>query len=159
MDFCLKLPQGPFYTCANSKGSGETALTRRLASAFDGHQCDNDTFPMCCLKCEQTAIYWNCIAVWRKIKHVPCLAIIVNGYSGVGKHSENEANIMRFLKKRHCHKAQPLQDAEKKWAVEQIQSTLVTSNSKGLYKILRDIRTSTYQICRIEEKTNSINHI
>ena len=34
----------------------------------------------------------------------------------------------------------------------QIQSTLVISNSKGLYETLRDIRTSTYQICRIEEK-------
>ena len=33
-----------------------------------------------------------------------------------------------------------------------IQSTLVISNFKGLSKILRDIRTSTYQICRIEEK-------
>ena len=33
-----------------------------------------------------------------------------------------------------------------------IQSTLVISNSKGLYEILRDIRTSIYQICRIEEK-------
>ena len=32
-----------------------------------------------------------------------------------------------------------------------IQSTLVISNSKGLPEILRDIRTSTYQICRIEE--------
>ena len=33
-----------------------------------------------------------------------------------------------------------------------IQSTVVISNSKGLSEILRDIRTSTYQICRIEEK-------
>ena len=33
-----------------------------------------------------------------------------------------------------------------------IQSTLVISNSKGLSEILRDIRGSTYQICRIEEK-------
>ena len=33
-----------------------------------------------------------------------------------------------------------------------IQSTLVISNSKGLSEILRDIRISTYQICRIEEK-------
>ena len=33
-----------------------------------------------------------------------------------------------------------------------IQSTLVVSNSKGQSEILRDIRTSTYQICRIEEK-------
>ena len=35
---------------------------------------------------------------------------------------------------------------------KQIQSTLVISNSKGLSKILRDIRTSTYPIYRIEEK-------
>ena len=33
-----------------------------------------------------------------------------------------------------------------------IQSTLVISNSKGLSEILRDISTSTYQICSIEEK-------
>ena len=33
-----------------------------------------------------------------------------------------------------------------------IQSTLVISNSKKISEILRDIRTSTYQICRIEEK-------
>ena len=33
-----------------------------------------------------------------------------------------------------------------------IQSTLIISKSKGRYEILRDIRTSTYQICRIEEK-------
>ena len=32
-----------------------------------------------------------------------------------------------------------------------IQSTLVISNSKGLSEIFRDIRTSKYQICRIEE--------
>ena len=35
-----------------------------------------------------------------------------------------------------------------------IQLTLVISNSKGLAEILRDIRTSTYQICRIEEKVS-----
>ena len=35
---------------------------------------------------------------------------------------------------------------------ECIQSTLVISNSKGLSEILRDIRSSTYQVCRIEEK-------
>ena len=33
-----------------------------------------------------------------------------------------------------------------------VQSTLVISNSKGLSEILRNIRTSTYQICRTEEK-------
>ena len=34
----------------------------------------------------------------------------------------------------------------------EIQSTLAISNSMGLSEILRYIRTSTYQICRIEEK-------
>ena len=34
-----------------------------------------------------------------------------------------------------------------------IQSTLVISKSKGPFKTLRDIRTSTYQICSTEEKT------
>ena len=33
-------------------------------------------------------------------------------------------------------------------------SRISFSNSKGLYKILRDIRTSTYQICRLEEIIN-----
>ena len=36
--------------------------------------------------------------------------------------------------------------------IKNIQSTLVISNSKGLSEILRDIRSSTYQVCRIEEK-------
>ena len=34
-----------------------------------------------------------------------------------------------------------------------IQSTLVISKSKGPSETVRDIRTSTYQICSIEEKT------
>ena len=37
-----------------------------------------------------------------------------------------------------------------------MQSTLVISKSKGLSETLGDIRTSTYQICRIEETTNPI---
>ena len=37
--------------------------------------------------------------------------------------------------------------------VSYIQSTLVISKSKGPSKTVRDIRTSTYQICSIEEKT------
>ena len=40
----------------------------------------------------------------------------------------------------------------RKGPLSYIQSALVISNSKGLPKILRYIRTSTYQICRIEEK-------
>ena len=35
-----------------------------------------------------------------------------------------------------------------------IQSTLVISKSKGPSETLRDIRMSTYQICRIEENTH-----
>ena len=35
-----------------------------------------------------------------------------------------------------------------------IQSTLVISKSKGPSEIFRDIRTSTYQMCRTEENTN-----
>ena len=34
----------------------------------------------------------------------------------------------------------------------QLQSTLVISNSNGPSEILRDIRTLTYQICRIQGK-------
>ena len=39
-------------------------------------------------------------------------------------------------------------------AKTELQSTLVISKSKGPSKTLRDICTSTYQICRIEENTN-----
>ena len=35
-----------------------------------------------------------------------------------------------------------------------LKSTLVISKSKSLSEILQDIRISTYQICRIEEKIN-----
>ena len=34
-----------------------------------------------------------------------------------------------------------------------VQSTLVISKFKGPAETLRDIRTSTYQMCRIEENT------
>ena len=40
------------------------------------------------------------------------------------------------------------------YMIYQIQSTLVILKSKGPSETLRDIRTSTYQMCRIEEKTN-----
>ena len=35
-----------------------------------------------------------------------------------------------------------------------IQSTFVISKSKGPSETFRDIRTSTYQMCRIEKNTN-----
>ena len=38
--------------------------------------------------------------------------------------------------------------------VKNIQSTLIISKSKGSAETLRDIRTSTYQMYRIEENTN-----
>ena len=41
----------------------------------------------------------------------------------------------------------------------QVQSTLVISNSKRLSETLRDIRTSTYQSCGNEENNKSNNHI
>ena len=40
-----------------------------------------------------------------------------------------------------------------------LQSTFVISNPKGLSETLRDIRTSKYQSCRSEENNNSNNHI
>ena len=53
-----------------------------------------------------------------------------------------------FALPQHCH--QHWCSPNLKFYV--IQSTLVISNSKGLSEILRDIRSSTYQVCRIEEK-------
>ena len=38
--------------------------------------------------------------------------------------------------------------------ISKVQSTLVISNLKGPSETLRDIRSSTYQIFRIEENTN-----
>ena len=40
-----------------------------------------------------------------------------------------------------------------------IKSTVVISKSKGHSEILRDIRTSIYEICRNEGKNRSNNHI
>ena len=54
-----------------------------------------------------------------------------------------------------CHKRQTTTKAYGSF----IQSTLVISKSKGLSEILRDIRTSTYQIYRIEEKNKLNMHI
>ena len=42
--FCLKLPRGLFYISANSKGSDENALMRRLAWAFADRQYDEYPF-------------------------------------------------------------------------------------------------------------------
>ena len=60
-----------------------------------------------------------------------------------------------------CEKAMNLKSAMKMlWISEHIviinvlyiQLNLIISKSKGLSEILRDIRTSTYQICRIKKK-------
>ena len=40
-----------------------------------------------------------------------------------------------------------------------LQSTLVISKSKGPAETLRDIHSSTYQMCRIEEKNQTNNQI
>ena len=46
----------------------------------------------------------------------------------------------------HCH------DFDTFNPMHKIQSTLIISKIKGLSEILRDTRTSTYQICKNEEK-------
>ena len=43
--------------------------------------------------------------------------------------------------------------------VKYIQLTLAISKSKGPSKTLRDIRTSTYQVCSIEVESNLNNQI
>ena len=45
------------------------------------------------------------------------------------------------------------------YASRYTQSTLVISKSKVLSEIVRDIRTSTYQICRTEEKLNQTTKV
>ena len=47
-----------------------------------------------------------------------------------------------------------LRDCGISWSSSLIQLTLIISKSMGLSEILQDIRTSTYQICRIEENIN-----
>ena len=54
------------------------------------------------------------------------------------------------------HKIHRLSRKEKK---KDIKLTLVISKLKGPSETLRDIRTSTYQICRIEENTNQTTNI
>ena len=54
--FCLELPQALCYVSANSKGSGEIALMRRLVWAFAGRVCNKYTFFMCWLKWKLTDV-------------------------------------------------------------------------------------------------------
>ena len=54
------------------------------------------------------------------------------------------------------HKIHRLSRKEKK---KDIKLTLVISKLKGPSETLRDIRTSTYQICRMEENTNRTTNI
>ena len=65
----------------------------------------------------------------------------------------NHAYLERGMHKRSCLQAvSPVTGMH-------IQSNLVISKSKGPSKTVRDIRTSTYQICSIEEKNNLNNQI
>ena len=45
------------------------------------------------------------------------------------------------------------------WENKKSKSTFVISKSKGLSETLRNIRTSTYQICGTEEINKSNNHM
>ena len=62
----------------------------------------------------------------------------------------SKCNTMPQEKKIHPLRLDPTEMGGKL----KIQSTLVISRSKGPSETLRDIRTSTYQMCRIEENTN-----
>ena len=64
--------------------------------------------------------------------------------------------IILCFKDRNCHSATCYiyVQAEVQNITLNFQSTLIISNCNILSEILRDIRTSTYQICRLEEKLN-----
>ena len=49
--FCRTLRLLPYFMCANSEGSGETARMRRLAWAFAGRLCDKYHYLMIWLNC------------------------------------------------------------------------------------------------------------
>ena len=59
----------------------------------------------------------------------------------------SQFTVVRFSHMMTAHVVKPF------FELPYLQSTLVISNSKGPAETLRDIRTSTYQICRIEENT------
>ena len=74
---------------------------------------------------------------------------IFNLRSTIGSHVINIPSMIFFsIQWSSKHKPKPV-DNKMSVILTHIQSTLVISNSKGLSVILRDIRTSTYQICRI----------
>ena len=80
-------------------------------------------------------------APWR-----PCFLTNPNGLNNLGRGSPKEKFLQNYIE------IGPVVSDKKIFKVFYIQSTLVISNSKGLSEILRDIRSSTYQVCRIEEK-------
>ena len=55
------------------------------------------------------------------------------------------------------HRTWPPNDTRRKSKRNTYSRLLVISKSTGLSEMLRDINTSTYYVCRIEEKMNRIN--
>ena len=94
----------------------------------------------------------NISAIWIVHHNLKINKGVVNMLEKIyGKWHKHEAQLYP----RHQRKARQGQIMAKKnakYEIIDIQSTLVISNSKGLSEILRDIRSSTYQVCRIEEK-------
>ena len=67
-----------------------------------------------------------------------CGTFVVHDQGRIGNLIKNKNNLQKWDKSSNKH----------------IQSTLVISKSKGPSETLRDIRTSTYQMCRTEENIN-----
>ena len=72
----------PYFTCANSEGSGEIAWMCRLARAFAGRLCDKYHDLMSWLICKQTTIiktlinctYNSCVSSFSGLRN--CFMII-----------------------------------------------------------------------------------
>ena len=78
---------------------------------------------------------------------------------GSGKGSESGNSRFLFPAIPSAQKERKVTPSNRPFLAKSVYIRLVILNSKGLSEILRDIHTSTYQICRSEEKNNSNNHI
>ena len=82
MIFVRTLRLLPYFMCANSEGSGETARMRRLAWAFAGRLCDKYHNLMSWLKCFNRLFrnsYWkhdlSLLRHWRLLLYIYILGV------------------------------------------------------------------------------------